>query len=357
MTEQNLSYRHTPLSRRSFVSSAGVAGLAAVAGCLGDDGEEWEDEDGMFRDEITVTHWPDLMYNGPYHVAIENGYFEDEGLELGIVGSEGGGTTVRNILEGGLPFAEVSTPAAVNAYQSGSPITIIAPATRTVGDVLWVTPVDSDIESIEDLIGESAGFTSAGSVTETTLALVLEASDEVDIDDIDAQAMGGVGEGLTAAESGDIAAAANLEPTFSSQQLDDEPWRIVIESSDYVDLYQQTVLIADPDVIEARPEVAEGLIQARANGAEFVAESPDETAEIFSAGVEGFDEEVIREAIENTEPSEYYATGGFDVEGLQNVDVAMRAVDLIDEDEEIPWDEIIDQSYLPEDEQIDIDAI
>lgn len=357
MSYQDTSHERAPLSRRSFVLSAGAVGLSTTAGCLGDDEGEWEDEDGMFRDEVTVTHWPDLMYNGPYHVAIENGYFEDEGIEIDIVGSEGGGTTVRNILEGGLPFGEVSTPAAVNAYQSGSPITVIAPATRTVGDVIWVTPVESNIETIEDLVGETAGFTSAGSVTETTLALVLETSDEVDPDDINAQAMGGVGEGLTAAESGDIAAAANLEPTFSSQQLENEPWRVVIESQDYIDQYQQTVIIADPDVLEARPEVAEGFIQARANGAEFVAENPEETAEIFSAGVEGFDEEVILQAIENTEPGEYYATGGFDIEGLQNVDIAMRSVELIDEDEEIPWDEIIDQSYLPEDEHISIDEI
>jgi NitT/TauT family transport system substrate-binding protein len=69
-------------------------------------------------EEITVTHWGALMYGTPYAVAIKKGYFKEAGIDItGILTSKGGGTTVRNVLEGGLPFGEVALSAAVAAMQ------------------------------------------------------------------------------------------------------------------------------------------------------------------------------------------------------------------------------------------------
>lgn len=99
---------------------------SACGGLAGDGGggdATTSEQDGVTKMEITVTHWPSLLYGVPYMVAMEKGYFEDEGIEItGIIGSEGGGTTVRNILTGGLPMGEVATPGAVQAAEEGGKI-------------------------------------------------------------------------------------------------------------------------------------------------------------------------------------------------------------------------------------------
>ncbi|SIS05445.1 ABC transporter substrate-binding protein [Natronorubrum daqingense] len=358
----NESHDSSEVGRRAFVASSAVAGVGAIAGCLDDleqrlTGDGGFGDDGTFTGDATVTHWPDLMYNAPYHVALENGYFEEEGIEIDFVGSEGGGTTVRNVVDGGLPFGEVATPAAINAYLAGTPIVVVAGATRTVDEINWVAPTGSEIESIEDLEGGTMGFTSAGSVTETTAALVSSNVDEIDPESVEFQEMGGVGEGVTAVEDGAIDAAANMDPIYSDQQEEEETWQVVFWAGDYVDRFQQTSIIVDPDVVEEYPDAVETYLDARAQGIESLREDPEAAAEVFSDGAEGFSTEVMRDAIENVDPDEYYTTGEFDVEGLQNVEEAMYATDLLDEDEDIPWDEIFDQSFLDEDDHIDFEEI
>jgi NitT/TauT family transport system substrate-binding protein len=74
-------------------------------------------------EEITVTHWGALMYGTPYAVAIKKGFFKQAGVDItGILTSKGGGTTVRNVLEGGLPYGEVALSAAVAAMQDNTDI-------------------------------------------------------------------------------------------------------------------------------------------------------------------------------------------------------------------------------------------
>ncbi|MDG5820213.1 ABC transporter substrate-binding protein [Natronococcus sp. A-GB7] len=342
------------LSRRGFVAGGTVASVGVIAGCTGDSGDL---DDNTYSGDVTVTHWPDLMYNAPYHVALEQEYFAENGLDIEVVGSEGGGTTVRNVVDGGLPFGEVATPAAINGYLAGSPIVAVAGGTQRVNELNWVAPSGSDIESMADLEGGTIGYVGAGSVTETTSSLAVAASDELDSADVEFQDLGGVGEGLTAVEDGAVDVAANMDPTFSDQQADDEPWQVVFWAGDYLDQYQQTVIIADPEIVEDHPDVVESYLAARAQGIDDLRTDLDEAAEIFSEGTEGFSTDVMRNALETVDPDEYYSSGAFDAEGLRLVEEAMYITDLLDDEEEIEWEEIFDQSFVAEDERIDFDDI
>lgn len=340
------------ISRRRVLGTAGAIAGGSMAGCV-DDLVGGATGGDTFSAEVTVTHWPLLMYNPPYQAAIENGYFEEEGIEIeGIAGSEGGGTTVRNVVTGGLPFGEVATPGAVNGYYAGSDITIVAGSVNTPGTINWVAPQGSEIESMEDLEGRTIGYTSAGSVTENTAALSVERSDELDIDDVEFQGMGGVSEGLTGLEEGAVDVAANMDPIFSSQQAEEEQWQVVFRAADYIPEFLQTVIIVGPETIENDPDAIEGYIRARNQGVEFVRENPQEAAEIYASYNEGFETEVMEMALENADVDSYYATGEFTVEGLELIEEGMQNIELIDHD--VEWSEIIDQSYLEEDKQIDV---
>src|SRR5690625_4698249 len=51
-------------------------------------------KDEITNIRITVTHFPTLLYAVPYIVAMEKGFFAEEGIKVTeIAGSEGGGTT------------------------------------------------------------------------------------------------------------------------------------------------------------------------------------------------------------------------------------------------------------------------
>ncbi|MFB6126208.1 MAG: ABC transporter substrate-binding protein [Halolamina sp.] len=297
-----------------------------------------------------------MLYAPPYAVASEQGFFEEEGIDIEkFVGSSGGGTTVRNVVTGGLPFGEVSTTAAVKGYYAGAPLSIIAGSTNSPGTINWVTRSDSDISSITDLAGKTVGYTSAGSVTQNTSAFSVRNADGISVDDVEFRAMGGLSEGFTALEEGDIAAAANLDPVYSKQQSGSEKWDTVFWAKDHMDTFQQTVVIAGPDILENQPDVVRSYLRARRRGVEFVRENPAEAAEIYASFNDGYSADVMQRAIKNVEPERYYTTNEFSPEGLAKLEEGMKNIDLIDR--EIEWEKIVDQSFLPESKRIDIDSV
>src|ERR1700734_70416 len=90
---------------------------------------------GARAETITVTHWGGQFYGVPYAVAMEKGFFKKNGVDVtGILTAAGGGTAVRNTLEGGIPFGEVSLAAAVQAIKSGQKLISIGAGSWSVAD-------------------------------------------------------------------------------------------------------------------------------------------------------------------------------------------------------------------------------
>lgn len=324
-----------------FVASA-CGGLAGDGG--GGDAATSE-QDGVTKMEITVTHWPSLLYGVPYMVAMEKGYFEEEGIEItGIIGSEGGGTTVRNILTGGLPMGEVATPAAVQAAEAGGEIAIVAGGVAGIDEINWVTEKDSDVNSIEDLDGKKVAFSEPGSVTEALINLSLDRAG-IDVDNVDLIAAGGITEGLTALEGGGVDAAANLEPVFSAEGGEDT-WNVVFEPTEFVPAFQQTVILASPKLIEENPEAITAFLTARQRGIEFIQDNIEETATIYAEYSE-LPKKATLSALEAIDLESYYTTG-LNIDGLTAVQEEMELLGLIEEGKTAPWDELINQGFLPE---------
>ena len=251
-----------------------------VAGC-GDSGLTEGAEGG----DVTVTNHPALLFSPPWIAAADQKLFEKNGLNVKqIVGSEGGGTTVRNVVSGGLPIGEVATTAAVTAFQAGADIRIVGGGVASSKDVLWVTQPDSKLDSIEDLRGKEVGYTSPGSVTQGLLALSLERSG-VGVDNVKMRSMGGLPEGLTALKNGDIDAAAILEPVMS-EQVKEERWKPVFQASEYVPEFLSTVIISGPGVLEKDPELVKRTVAARADGIEFLKRDPEAVAKAWAKEAE-----------------------------------------------------------------------
>ncbi|MFN2460953.1 MAG: ABC transporter substrate-binding protein, partial [Candidatus Velthaea sp.] len=101
-----------PIDRRQFITAASALGVAAAFPLRASAAPTTLD--------LTITHYPEQDYAMPVVIAQELGYLAKEGLEVkSIVGSSGGGTTVRNVINGGLALGEVSTSAAIKAIMAG----------------------------------------------------------------------------------------------------------------------------------------------------------------------------------------------------------------------------------------------
>ena len=237
---------------RAAVVAGGVAALAAPL---------------ARADEISVTHWGALMYGVPYAVAMDKGFFKKAGIDItGILTSKGGGTTVRNVLAGGLPYGEVSLAAAIAAINQGLDIKIVNGGAQNVADAFWVTMPNSDVKTLKDLVGKKMAITSPKAVTDMLSIMLLEKSG-LTIKDVERPALGSVSAGLSALENGAVQAAYISEPILSARP---NKYRVVVAAKDVLPQMMQTVGITTGEFIKKEPAKLKAIIAGRRMGVDFI---------------------------------------------------------------------------------------
>lgn len=292
-------------------------------------------------EEITVTHWGALMYGVPYAVAMKKGFFKEAGIDVtGILTSKGGGTTVRNVLEGGLPFGEVALSAAIAAIQEGADIKIVMGAVRSAADVYWVTMPDSPIKSVKDLVGKKMAITSPKSVTDMLSTMVLNKHGL--FDKVERPALGSVGAGLTALEKGAVDAAALLDPILSARP---GKYRVIVAIEQELPPIMQTVGIASAKFIKEQPAKLKAIIAGRMKGVDFIYKEPKEAAKILAETYERMPVPVAEAAIANMVKIKYWGRGGFEIDGMNEMVKGLKIVGAMKGD--VDWDKVIDRSFLP----------
>lgn len=300
-------------------------------------------------DEIGVANFGTASNGMPWAVALEEGFFEDEGVEItGIISSLGGGPDLRVLLGGRLPYAEAGLSAVANANQGGADLLIVSTNADTVSDGAWVARKDSPIESVADFKGHRLGFTNPGS---TTQALAYWMVDDAGIsqDEVEFIATGSLGAALTALENDGIDVAPLWQPVFS---VESDKYKVVARGADIFPPISNTIGVVSREIAEANPEKVRGIIAARRRAVEFMHENPKKAAEDISKHFNlpaDVIEKVIIDLMENgtVDGVPYWGPGNIQYVSLKNLVHAMKLIGAFEG--EIDWDALVDESYLPED--------
>lgn len=344
------SYEGAAISRGSFLKAAGMLGVVAgsgglLAACGGGARSGSSEPVG-----ISVSHYPSLLYTVPWAVAIEQGFFKERDIKLDeIVGSSGGGTTVRNVVTGGLPIGAVATPAAINAFNEGSGLKILGGAIANTQDISFVTLPEKGIKSIEDLRGKRVGFTEPGSITQGCIVLSLKEVG-IPIDEVELQAMGGLSEALTGLKEDAIDVAPQLLPiAFSTNEK--EGFVTVFQTTDYVGDFAQLVMIASEQSVSQQPELLKSLIELYQQAIDFILDDPEKAAAAWAKNSEVPEEDALK-SLQTIDPGAYYSTA-LTAGSLNNAVREMREIELLEPGDEVEWDDLLDQQFLPNDKQVD----
>lgn len=298
--------------------------------------------------DITIT-WAGVQpFYLPCEVAKERGFLEEEGIKVGkFFTSKGGSDTVRNIVDGGLPFGECAADAAAMAIvKRKEPFKIVAGGTKSVGSMLWIVRPDSNLKKIQDLKGKTMCFTSAGSNSEAVSALALKAAPGIQPEEVKRIASGGMGAGLTLLEKGEIDAAFCSYPTVATKGA---KFRVLFYAKDLVPDYFMTLWIARESFLKAQPDVMRRFLRARERGIKFILENPQEAGKILMKTNDSIPTmDVAMETLkhEGILSGEYYSDNRFIKRGLEMIEEGMRVVGSIAPGGKISWAEIIDQSYI-----------
>ena len=170
-------------------------------------------------EQVVVSNYAVTTNGMPFAVAMEKGYFKEFKVDVdGILTSDGGGTTIRNLLGGKLSYGEAAVSAVVSAVQGGADLKIISGNVHTVAEFVWVAMPKSPVNSLKDLKGRKLGYTNPRS---TSQALAHPADGEargLKQDEVELVRTGGFGAGLTMLEIGGVDVVPVAEPLWSKNQ-------------------------------------------------------------------------------------------------------------------------------------------
>jgi NitT/TauT family transport system substrate-binding protein len=305
---------------------------------------------GAVRAEDIVVSNYGVSANGmPFAVAMAKGFFKQEGANVtGILTSAGGGTTLRNMLAGNAPYAEVNPNAVIAAAQQGADIKIVSDNVLTVAEFVWAVKKDSPIKSVKDLKGKKIGYTNPRSTSQALATLVLQAGG-LKTEDAELVKTGGFGEGIAALDSGLVDAAPVPEPLWSKYH---DKYRAIAVAQDMLPPIANVLgIAAGSGVTPEREAFIKGVIRARRLAVEYMEKHPDESGDIV-AKVYNLDPQVARAAIRNlvasrTQGIPYWGAGEIHMGGLKKAVEVQKMVGAIKGD--VDLDKLIDTRYLPDD--------
>ncbi|MCW5770102.1 MAG: ABC transporter substrate-binding protein [Rhodospirillaceae bacterium] len=251
---------HTAI-RAAFV---GVVSLAAAG--------------AAHAEKLTVSHFGILINTLPEAVALEKGFWKQEGADIdGIIVAHGGGTSVRNLLASDLPMGAMALTAAIAANKQGIKLRIVADMSNTIGELVWATKKDSGLTKLSDLAGKKIAFTSPRSTTESIIKTVLKRHGL--LGKVETLSTGGLGAGLTALDQGAVAAAPLVDPVLTKKA---GQYNIVVRAAEELPDLSWAVIVTSEDYLKKNEDKVRRILAGRAKAVDYIYAHPEETAAIYA---------------------------------------------------------------------------
>ena len=271
------------MKNKKWISLAAAVILAVTALPMTAFAAEKDGEEEKLT-KVTLNEVAHSIFYAPQYVAIEEGYFKDEGLDLTLVTGFGADKTMTAVISGEADIGFMGAEASVYAYQEGATDAVVnfAQLTQRAGNFLVAREEMPDFKW-EDLKDKKVLGGRKGGMPEMVFEYILrknglDPQKDLTIDQ-------SIDFGSTAAAfTGDTSADFTVEFEPSATALEKEGAGYVVASlgvdSGYV---PYTSYSAKTSYMEKNPEIIQKFTNALQKGMEYVqSHTPEEIAEVIA---------------------------------------------------------------------------
>jgi NitT/TauT family transport system substrate-binding protein len=273
------------------VAGVAVATVSACGQTGTDDGAAPGGQGDGALTEVTVTlNWVPYGEHAPFYYGVEQGIFEDAGIDLTIQPGNGSGNTVQQVAQRNTDFGWADTPPLANAITSGMPV-------RSVGVFLQTGPSsveffdDQGITEPADLVGKTVGGTPGDAMYGTFPAwLEINGVDPADVTVVNVDAAGKI----AALIEGKVDAIQGFHhdqaPTIENQTGEEVS---ALPFSEFGMNLLGTGLLAHEATIADDPELVQAMLRATSESFLAASQDPDAAVAAMAAGAEQAPEESV----------------------------------------------------------------
>ncbi|MFS0725496.1 ABC transporter substrate-binding protein [Paenibacillus sp. 1P07SE] len=229
---------------------------------------------GELKKVVLRLKWVHQAQFAGFYAAVEQGYYEEAGLEVEIRPGGSDFPSVQMVASGSEHFGVTGADQILLGREKGVPVTALATIYRETPFVLFALK-ESGITSMEDLVGERIGVKLGGNEELTYRAMVNNAGiDGSGIDEMPVKF------DLSPLLTGQVKAWPGyvINEVLAAEAQGHEV--NIIKPQDYdINFYADT-LFAKDDLIEKDPELVRSFVQASMKGWEYAIDNPEEAAEM-----------------------------------------------------------------------------
>lgn len=244
-------------------------------------------KDGESKEELTKVTLNEVAHSifyAPQYVAIEEGYFAEEGLDLTLVTGFGADKTMTAVISGEADIGFMGAEASIYAYQEGAtdPVVNFAQLTQRAGNFLVAREEMPDF-SWDDLRNTRVLGGRKGGMPEMVFEYILKNHNIDPASDLEIDQSIDFGS-TAAAFTGDMSADFTVEFEPSATALEKEGKGYVVASlgvdSGYV---PYTTYSAKTSFLNENPQIIQSFTNALQKGMDYVqSHSPEEIAQVIS---------------------------------------------------------------------------
>jgi NitT/TauT family transport system substrate-binding protein len=303
------------------ITLIGFVFILLLTGCAGKESSPQPEE--LTKIRLPMGYIPSVQY-APFYVAVENGYYAEEGLEVEFdYKFETDGVALVGANE--LPFSLVSAEQVPLARAQGLPVVYVMSWWQDYPVAIAVN-ANSGIQQLADLKGKKIGLPGLFGASYVGLRALLDAAglkeSDVTLDSIGYNQV----EALVAGREDAVVVYANNEPF----QLKANGYDARIFSvKDYAHLASNG-LLTNEETIQNNPDLIRRFIRATMRGVEDTLAAPSEAFEISKKYVEGLDQadqltqwEILKASIEYWRTKQPGVSDPSAWENMQNTLLAM----------------------------------
>ncbi len=317
-----------------------IAGM--VTGC---GKKERSDDSGSASVKVTLNEVAHSLFYAPMYVAIEEGYFADEGIDLTLVTGFGADKTMTAVLTGEADIGFMGSESTIYTYAGGTQDYVVnfAQLTQRAGNFL-VSREPIDDFSWDMIKGHNVLGGRAGGMPEMVFEYILKKNNIDPKTDLSIDQSIDFGSTAAAFSGGQGDFTVEFEPHATSLETKGDGYVVASlgEDSGYV---PYTAFSAKKSYIEAHPDIIQSFTNALQKGMDYVnSHSPEEISKVIAPQFEGTEVETIETIV-----TRYYEQNTWKENLVFEEDAFMLLQNILEEADElpkrVPYEELVNTEF------------